>query len=246
MFDPRCSSRSPSGCSAFGATAANAASPKVTPPSSITSAKQLLFCTDATYPPEEFYKGTKLVGSDIDIGTEIAKTYRDDREVPEHRLRRHHRGAPREEVRRDHQRHERHPRAAQAGRIRRLPLGRPVADGQEGQSRRASTRSRACPARRVSVEVGTTNKQFLDAESKLLTKKGKPAIKVVTFPKDTDAANALKTGRVDAYFGDAPVVAYYIKRDTSFAFAGSPGQPDPGRDGDPQGRRPDPRRSQEG
>ena len=65
----------------------------------------------------------------------------------------------------------------------------------------------------VSVEVGTTNKQFLDAESKLLVKKGKPAIKVVTFPKDTDAASALKTGRVDSYFGDSPVVAYYIKRD---------------------------------
>ena len=30
---------------------------------------------------------------------------------------------------------------------------------------------------------------------------------------------------MDAYFGDAPVVAYYIQRDTSFAFAGSPVNP---------------------
>ena len=37
------------------------------------AADTLTFCTDATYPPEEFYQGTKLVGSDIDIGTEIAK-----------------------------------------------------------------------------------------------------------------------------------------------------------------------------
>jgi polar amino acid transport system substrate-binding protein len=79
----------------------------------------------------------------------------------------------------------------------------------------------------VSVEVGTTNKAFLDQTSSGLTKKGKPGIKVVTFPKDTDAANALKTGRVDAYFGDAPVVAYYIQRDTSFAFAGAPVNPIP-------------------
>ena len=78
--------------------------------------------------------------------------------------------------------------------------------------------------------MGTTNKSLLDQTSVALKKKGKAAIKVVTFPKDTDAANALKTGRVDAYFGDSPVVAYYIQRDSSFAFAGSPVNPDPGRD----------------
>ena len=33
----------------------------------------LTFCTDATYPPEEFFQGTKLVGSDIDIATDVAK-----------------------------------------------------------------------------------------------------------------------------------------------------------------------------
>ena len=61
------------GVSVFGATAANAASPaKVTPPSSITSAKQLLFCSDISYPPEEFYKGTTPVGSDIEIGDALA------------------------------------------------------------------------------------------------------------------------------------------------------------------------------
>ena len=47
------------------------------------------------------------------------------------------------------------------------------------------------------------------------------------FPKDTDAAAALKTGRVDAYFGDSPVVAYYIGKDKSFAFAGAPVNPIP-------------------
>src|SRR5262249_8265647 len=50
---------------------------------------------------------------------------------------------------------------------------------------------------------------------------------IVTFPKDTDAANALKTGKVDAYFGDSPVVAYYITRDASFAFGGQPINPIP-------------------
>ena len=78
----------------------------------------------------------------------------------------------------------------------------------------------------ASVETGTTNKDFLDAQSKRLTSQGKKAIKVVTFPKDTDAANALRTGRVDAYFGDAPVVAYYIeKTPDAFALGGTPVNP---------------------
>ena len=69
--------------------------------------------------------------------------------------------------------------------------------------------------KRVSVESGTTNRDFLAAQSTKLTKSGKKAISIVTFPKDTDAASALKTGRVDAYFGDSPVVAYYAARRTS-------------------------------
>jgi polar amino acid transport system substrate-binding protein len=73
----------------------------------------------------------------------------------------------------------------------------------------------------VSVEVGTTNADFLIAQSKILVKAGKKPITVKTFPKDTDAANALATGKVDAYFGDAPVVAYYIQKAPSkFGFGG--------------------------
>jgi polar amino acid transport system substrate-binding protein len=78
----------------------------------------------------------------------------------------------------------------------------------------------------ASVETGTTNKDFLDAQSKKLVAQGKKAIKVVPFPKDTDAANALKTGKVDAYFGDAPVAAYYIEKDpSSFSIGGTPVNP---------------------
>jgi polar amino acid transport system substrate-binding protein len=78
------------------------------------------------------------------------------------------------------------------------------------------------------AEVGTTNKDFLDAQSKLMQKAGKRPIKVVTFPKDTDAAAALKTDKVDAYFGDAPVVAYYIAKDPkAFGFGVNPVAPIP-------------------
>jgi polar amino acid transport system substrate-binding protein len=91
----------------------------------------------------------------------------------------------------------------------------------------------------VSVESGTTNRDFLAAESARLTKAGKKAINIKTFPKDTDAAAALKAGRVDAYFGDSPVAVYYANRDKSFAIGGAPIAPIPigiaTRKGDPLG-----------
>src|SRR5437763_16859934 len=46
----------------------------VTPPPSVKSAGQLVFCSDISSPPEEsFAAGNKPVGSDIDFGTATAK-----------------------------------------------------------------------------------------------------------------------------------------------------------------------------
>jgi polar amino acid transport system substrate-binding protein len=181
---------------------------------------KLVYCSDITYPPEEFYQGSKPAGSDIDIGANIAKrlgmTAQFDNtgfdgiiaalqakkcdlvisgmnDTPERRK--------------------------QVDFVDYIRVGQSimVKAGNPKHIKSLQTLS----GKSVAVEVGTTNKDFLDAASKKL-KKG---IKVVPFPKDTDAANALKTGRVDAYFGDSPVVAYYIQKDKSFAFAGAPINP---------------------
>jgi polar amino acid transport system substrate-binding protein len=186
----------------------------------------LTYCTDATYPPEEYFQGTKMVGSDIDIGTEIAKRLgmtakfqntgfdgiiaallakKCDAIIS---------GMNDTPARRQQIAFADYISVGQSLMVKK---GNP-----KGIKRLADLSGKT-----VSVEVGTTNKQFLDATSATFKKQGKAAIKVVTFPKDTDAANALKTGRVDAYFGDSPVVAYYIQRDTSFAFAGAPVNPIP-------------------
>src|SRR5262249_30237911 len=37
----------------------------ITAPANIKSAGKIVFCTDITYPPEEFYQGSKPTGSDI-------------------------------------------------------------------------------------------------------------------------------------------------------------------------------------
>jgi polar amino acid transport system substrate-binding protein len=205
---------------AFAAPAASVAAPAA------PAAGTLLFCSDITYPPEEFYQGAKAVGSDIDIGTAVARKLG---------------------LKADFQNtgfdgiiaallskkcdaiisgmNDTPAREKQVAFVDYLSVGQSlmVAKGNPQKIRTLTDLS----GKAVSVEVGTTNKDFLDAESKKLKAAGKKTIDVVTFPKDTDAANALKTNKVDAYFGDSPVVAYYIARDKSFAFAGSPINPIP-------------------
>jgi polar amino acid transport system substrate-binding protein len=199
----------------------------ITAPASISSAGKLVFCSDITYPPEESYKQgtTTPEGSDIDIGNYIAgkmgvKARFDNtgfdgiiaallakkcdavisgmNDTPERRK--------------------------QVAFVDYLKVGQSFMVKKGNPENITGIDSLA--GKSASVETGTTNKDFLDAQSKRLTSQGKKAIKVVTFPKDTDAANALRTGRVDAYFGDAPVVAYYIEKTPSaFSLGGTPVNP---------------------
>jgi polar amino acid transport system substrate-binding protein len=214
-------SKSSSTTTAASTTAAAGA--KIAAPSAIQSAGKIVWCSDVTYPPEEFFQGTKAVGSDIDIADEISSRLGVTAEIqntgfdgiiaallgdkcdaiisgmndtPE--------------------------RAKQVNFVDYLSVGQSLMV-KKGNPKNISTLT-SLAGLTVSVEVGTTNKDFLTAENKKLSKK----MDIVTFPKDTDAANALKTGKVDAYFGDSPVVAYYIEQDpASFAFAGSPINPIP-------------------
>jgi polar amino acid transport system substrate-binding protein len=199
---------------------------KIRPPAKIASAGKIVYCTDATYPPEEYFQGSKIVGSDIDIGTAVAKlmgvkaefkntifdsiipallTKKCDaiisgmNDTPERRK--------------------------QVNFVDYLRVGQSVMV-KKGNPTRIRTLA-DLSGKRVSVESGTTNRDFLAATSKQLKAKGKPAITIVTFPKDTDAVAALKAGRVDGYFGDSPVVYNYIKEDSSFALGASPIAPIP-------------------
>jgi polar amino acid transport system substrate-binding protein len=190
------------------------------------AAGTLTFCSDITYPPEEFYEGTKPAGSDIDIGTEVAKrlgkTAKFDNTGFDGII------AALLAKKCDaiiSGMNDTPARRKQVAFVDYIKVGQSLmvkAGNPEHITGLASLSGKT-----VSVEVGTTNKDFLDAESKKLKAAGKKSIDVVTFPKDTDAANALKTNKVDAYFGDSPVVAYYIGRDKSFAFAGAPVNPIP-------------------
>jgi polar amino acid transport system substrate-binding protein len=222
------SSSSSSGTTTNGTTT-TASGSGIQAPASIKSSGTLVFCSDITYPPEESYKQgtTTPEGSDIDIGGDVAKRMgvkaRFDNtgfdgiiaallakkcdaiisgmnDTPE--------------------------RAKQVHFVDYLRVGQSFMVKKGNPANIVGLASLA--GHSASVETGTTNKDYLDAQSSKLKSQGKKGIDVVTFPKDTDAANALKTGKVDAYFGDSPVVAYYIETDpSSFAIGGNPVNPIP-------------------
>jgi len=196
---------------------------QIKPPSSIASAGKIVFCSDMTYPPEEFFaKGsTKPVGSDIDIGNDIARRMGVKAEFDNTgfdgiiaALLSNKCDAIISGM------NDTPTRAKQVGFVDYISVGQSLMVKKGNPLHIAKLADLA--GHTVSVEVGTTDKDFLDAANKTMKKK----MQIVSFPHDTDAANALKTGKVDAYFGDSPVVAYYIKQDpSSFAFAGSPINP---------------------
>jgi polar amino acid transport system substrate-binding protein len=208
------------------AAASRAGGPAVRPPAAIAKAGRIVYCSDITYPPEEFYRGSKAVGSDVDIGMAVA----------------HELGV---KARFDNTgfdgiiaallakrcdaiisgMNDTAARRKSVGFVDYLAVGQSLMV-KKGNPEKLHTLADLA-GKHVSVEVGTTNKDFLDSESAKLQAAGKQAITVVTFPKDTDAAAALKTGKVDAYFGDSPVVAYYISKDKTFAFGGQPINPIP-------------------
>jgi polar amino acid transport system substrate-binding protein len=205
-----------------GAAVAAAARSSVTPPPAIKSAGQIVYCSDISYPPEEsFAAGNKPIGSDIDIGTGIAKlmgvkaTFKNttfDSIIPALITKKC--DAIISGM------NDTASRRKQVDFVDYLKVGQSLMVKKGNPEHIGGLASLA--GKRVSVESGTTNRDFLATASKKLVKSGKKAISIVTFPKDTDAASALKTGRVDAYFGDSPVAVYYANRDHSFQVAGSP------------------------
>ena len=190
---------------------AAAAAGGVQPPRGIAGAGRIVFCTDPTYPPEESLQGSKQVGSDIDIGSAVAKTMGVKAEwrsvgfdgiiaalltkkcdailagmtdTPQRR----------EQVDFAHY----------------LVVGMSlmVTRGNPHHVNGLASLS----GLRVAVELGTTERDALTAENKLLAKQERGAVVIKLFNKDTDAAAALFTGKVDAYFADDPPVGYYVKR----------------------------------
>ncbi len=199
---------------AIASTAAARGSAKITPPPKIAAAGKIVWCSDIEYPPEEYYKGGKAIGSDIDIGTQISKLMGVKAEF--------------KNVVFDNiiaallakkcdaiisGMNDTAARRKQVDFVDYLKVGQAISV-KRGNPEHFTTLA-SLSGHRVSVQTATTNRDFLIASSKKLEKAGKKPITVVPFPKDTDAFAALLAGRVDAYFADAPPAAYYAKQNAS-------------------------------
>jgi polar amino acid transport system substrate-binding protein len=87
----------------------------------------------------------------------------------------------------------------------------------KGNPQNIKTQQDLC-GKAIAVEAGTTMFDYLNGTgdyeaqglSEQCTKAGKPKINIKTFPKDSDALLALQGGQVDAYFADSPVAGYYV------------------------------------
>ena len=201
------SAATPAASTAPSAAASGAA---IAVPDSIKAAGKLIWCVDVSYAPEEFYAadGTTAQGSDIDIANEIGKRFGVTSEI-------------------DNTAfsgiipaltgkkcdliisgmNDTAERAKQVDFVDYLKVGQGllVPTGNPKGIKTLEDLS----GKTVAVQLGTTNKDALDAQNVTLKAAGKPAIDIQTFEKDTDAFQQLGLGRVDAYSTDSPVVAYY-------------------------------------
>jgi polar amino acid transport system substrate-binding protein len=225
-----------SACTSGGGTTPSAAAstapgPSIAVPAAITTAGKLVWCVDVSYPPEEFYAedGTTAQGSDVDIATEIGKRFGVSTEIdntgfdgiipallakkcdliisgmndtPE--------------------------RSAQVDFVDYFKVGQGLlvpAGNPKGIHTLDDLSGKA-----VAVQLGTTNKDALDAENATLKTAGKPQIEIQTFEKDTDAFQQLALGRVDAFSTDSPVVAFYNTKPENkgkYEIGGTPIDPAP-------------------
>lgn len=186
------------------------AAPSISVPAAITSAGKLVFCSDISYAPEEFYAadGSTAQGSDIDIATEIAKRFNVSVEIdntgfdgiiPALKAKKCDliisgmNSTPE--------------RAKEVDFVDYLSVGQGLLVSA-GNPKGIHTLD-DLSGKTVAVQLGTTNELALKAANTQLKAAGKSLIDIQTFQVDTDAFQQLKLGRVDAYSTDSPVVAYY-------------------------------------
>ena len=182
---------------------------------------KLVICSDIPYPPLEYFDANaNPIGSDIEIGQEIAKRLGAtaviqnsvfDTIIPALV------GSKCDIIISDQN--------ITADRIKQVDMIPYFKAGQSfvvaiGNPAGIKTTDDLC-GKKVGAETGTTEVDYLSKTlSPGCTKKGLAAINSKTFGKDSDALLALQAGQVDAYFADTPVAAYYtVQHPDQFALA---------------------------
>jgi len=203
-------------------------------------AKTVTFCSDMTYPPMESLRGSTPVGADIDIGNAAAKligakaSFKNvgfDGIIPALLAKKCDAIISAMTDTATRRKQVDFADYVTVGMLLMVKKGNP--EHIKGLS--------SLSGKAVAVEAATTEKDVLTQLNKTLAKKHRKQVSIKIFPADTNAAAALLTGKVDAYFADATPVLYYIKKTSGkFQVAGKQIQAAPEgiatRRGDPLGK----------
>jgi len=196
---------------------------EVTPPADIASAGKIVYCSDISGPPLGYFdENNKPIGSDIEIGTEIARRLGVAAEFA---------NTPFDGI----------IPALQAKHCDAIlsqlfdkPKRREVVDFvdymysseallvHKGNPRNIHGLDDLSGAK-IAVENGTTIQSLIDEQNKKFAAAGKPPADIVVYPKDSDALQALQINQVDVYGTTLESAAYFMqKADNVFDIAGDP------------------------
>ncbi len=208
---------------AFSLLGSSARAADIAPPEAIGKAGRIVFCSDMTCPPLEFLdESTKPVGSDIDLGREIAKRFgvKDEwNNLPFKGL------VPALLAKQCDavisQLFDKPERREAIGLVDYMNSSEAllVAAGNPKKLHTLDDLSGS----KVAVENGTTINELLAERSKKFQAEGKKPIDIVVFPKDTDALQQLQIGQADAYGTTLETAAFYMSKAPGvFEVAGPP------------------------
>jgi polar amino acid transport system substrate-binding protein len=192
-------------------------------PKRIADAGTIIYCSDMTGPPLEFLDAnTKPIGSDIDIGNEIAKRFAvkvEWKNIPFKGL------VPALLAQQCD---------AVISQLFDKPERREVIDLVDYMNSSEAFLVRAGNPKKihgmddlsgykVAVENGTTIQELIEGQNKKFQAAGKKTADIVVYPKDTDALQALQIGQADVYGTTLETGAYYMsKSPKTFEVAGPP------------------------
>jgi polar amino acid transport system substrate-binding protein len=191
----------------------------VIPSDQLLFAGKLVICSDMPYPPQEYFDANgNPIGSDIEIGQEIARRLGlatvvqnsvFDTIIPALTGGKCDIILSAQNINSD--------RLTQVDMIPYFQAGQAFMV-QKGNPAHIQTTEDLC-GKKIAVEAGTTMLDYLAGTgnysgaglTKTCTDAGKPAPDNKTFAKDSDAVAALQAGTTDAYFSDLPVVIGYVE-----------------------------------
>jgi polar amino acid transport system substrate-binding protein len=206
-----------------GLLAPAATAAEVTPPASIASAGKIVYCSDISGPPLGYFdENNNPIGSDIDLGKEIAKRMGVTAEFS---------NTPFDGI----------IPALQAKHCDAIlsqlfdkPKRREVVDFVDYMySSEALLVHKGNPKNihglddlsgvKIAVENGTTIQSLIDEQNTKFAAAGKPPANIVVYPKDSDALQALQINQVDVYGTTLESAAYFMQKASNiFDVGGDP------------------------